>query len=148
MAVGFNKIILIGRLTRDPEVRYTPAGVPVAHFTLAVDRSRSSSKENETDFIDIVAWQKLAEICQQYLGKGRLVAIDGRLQIRNYEAKDGQKRKAVEVVASDMKILDSKPQKSESGSDSNSHTGTQNSGAQTGAGELEEEAVIQDDMPF
>lgn len=102
---SLNVVILAGRLTRDPELRYTPNGVPVAHFTLAVNRTRGSQKD-ETDFIDIVAWNKLAEICQQYLSKGRLVSVVGRLQIRNYETQDGQKRKAVEVIANDMQILD------------------------------------------
>lgn len=103
---SFNKIILIGRLTADPELRYTPSGAPVANFTIAVDRVRGKSGKDETDFINIVAWSKLAEICQQYLGKGRLVAIEGRLQIRNYETQDGRKGKAVEVIANEMQILD------------------------------------------
>src|SRR5438477_11010183 len=86
---SFNKVVLIGRLTRDPEMRYTHSGVSVCHFTLAVNRTRGAGKQEETDFIDIVAWQKLAEICQQYLTKGKLVAIDCRLQISRYEHKDG-----------------------------------------------------------
>lgn len=105
-----NQIVLIGRLTRDPELRYVPSGQPVASFTLAVDRSfKNASGERETDFIDVVAWRKLAETVTQYLGKGRLVAVVGRLQIRSYEMADGQKRKAAEVVANSVRFLDRKP---------------------------------------
>lgn len=101
---ALNKIILIGRLTSDPEIRYTPNGAPVASFTLAVDRK--FSKNDETDFIPVVAWRKLAEICGEYLHKGKLVAIDGRLQTRSYEDKDGNRRKSFDVVADEMQMLD------------------------------------------
>ncbi len=103
-----NRIILIGRLVRDPELRYTQNGTPVARFTLAVDRNRarSVSGEKETDFIDIVVWQKQAEVCANFLGKGRLVAVEGRLQIRAYETKEGEKRRAAEVVAQQVRFLD------------------------------------------
>lgn len=105
-----NQIVLIGRLTRDPELRYVPSGQPVASFTLAVDRSfKNANGERETDFIDVVAWRKLAETVTQYVGKGRLVAVVGRLQIRSYETQDGQKRKAAEVVANSVRFLDRKP---------------------------------------
>jgi len=104
----FNKVILIGRLTRDPELRYTTTGIQVATFTLAVDRQFTNRQsEKETDFIDIVVWQKLAETCANYLGKGRLVAVDGRLQTRSYDDKQGIRRKAFEVVANDVRFLDS-----------------------------------------
>ncbi len=103
----FNKIILIGRLTRDPELRYTPNGKAVASFTLAVDRNRTNqSGEREADFIDIVVWDKQAEVVANHLGKGRLVAVEGRLQIRSYETQDGQRRKAAEVVAQSVRFLD------------------------------------------
>ncbi|MDO4540386.1 MAG: single-stranded DNA-binding protein [Syntrophomonadaceae bacterium] len=98
-----NRIILIGRLTRDPELRYTANGTAVATFTLAVDRRYN---RDETDFIDIVVWRGLAENCAKYLGKGRLAAVEGRLQIRSYEAQDGQKRKVAEVVADEVRFLD------------------------------------------
>ncbi len=104
-----NKIVLIGRLTRDPELRYVPSGAPVASFTLAVDRPFANQQgERETDFIDIVAWRKLAEQAQQHLSKGRLVAVEGRLQIRSYETQDGQKRRVAEVVADGIRFLDRK----------------------------------------
>lgn len=103
-----NKVILIGRLTRDPELRYTQAGIPVASFSLAVDRpfTSQSSGEREADFIDIVAWRKLAETCANHLGKGRLVSVEGSLRVRSYETTDGQKRKATEVVADNIHFLD------------------------------------------
>jgi single-strand DNA-binding protein len=102
-----NRVILIGRLTQDPELRYTNSGTPVASFTLAVDRMRTSQTgERETDFINIVVWQKQAELCAQYLHKGRLAAVDGRLQIRTYENRDGQKVRVAEVVAESVRFLD------------------------------------------
>jgi single-strand DNA-binding protein len=104
-----NRIVLIGRLTRDPELRYVPSGHPVVSFTLAVDRSFANQQgERETDFIDIVAWRTLAEQVSQPLSKGRLVAVEGRLQIRSYETQDGQKRKVAEVVADGVRFLDRK----------------------------------------
>jgi single-strand DNA-binding protein len=104
-----NRIILIGRLTRDPELRYVPSGQPVAQFSLAVDRPfTNQAGERDTDFIDIVAWRKLAEQVSQHLTKGRLVAVEGRLQIRSYETQDGQKRKVAEVVADGVRFLDRK----------------------------------------
>lgn len=104
-----NRVVLIGRLTRDPELRYLPSGQPVATFTLAVDRPFSGSQgERKADFIPVVAWRKLAEQVSQHLAKGRLVAVDGRLQIREYETQDGQRRRAVEVVADHVRFLDRK----------------------------------------
>lgn len=99
-------MILIGRLTRDPELRYTPNGQPVANFSLAVDRKMS--KNDETDFIPVVAWRRLAEICNEFLHKGKLVSIEGRLQVREYEDKEGRRQRAFEVVAEDMQMLSSK----------------------------------------
>lgn len=105
-----NKVILIGRLTRDPEMRFTPANsVPVTTFTLAVDRPFTNQKgEREADFIRIVAWRKLAETCGNYLKKGMLIAISGRLQVRSYDGQDGQRRTIAEVVADDMQFLEKK----------------------------------------
>lgn len=101
-----NKVILIGRLTRDPELRYTPSGKAVCNFTLAVDRrTTNSSGEREADFIDIVVWNKQAEACANHLHKGHLAAVDGRLQIRSYEAQDGTRRRVAEVVANDVRFI-------------------------------------------
>jgi single-strand DNA-binding protein len=101
-----NKCILIGRLTKDPDLRYTQSGTAVATFTLAVDRPRRSDSEKETDFIPVVAWGKTAENCANYIGKGSLVAVEGRIQVRTYEAKDGGKRWVTEVVAGAVHFLD------------------------------------------
>ena len=102
-----NKVILIGRLTDDPELRYTPNGTAVCNFTLAVQRSfRNRQGEYDTDFIDIVVWRKQAENCANYLSKGRLVATEGRLQIRSYETDDGQRRRVTEVVANNVQFLE------------------------------------------
>lgn len=107
---SLNKVILIGRLTRDPELRYTPSGKPVTNFTLAVDRNRGGQgQERETDFIDCSVWQQAAEFASKYGSKGRLVCVEGRLQVRTWDDKDtGQKRKAFEVVCSDFRLLDRK----------------------------------------
>lgn len=116
-----NKIILVGRLTRDPEVRYNPNGKAIARFTIAVDRPVSGDKR-EADFIPVIAWDKLGEVCGNNLTKGRLVLAEGRLQIRNYETTDGQKRQAVEVVAQNIEFLDKKPQASQQGSQFNANS--------------------------
>lgn len=96
-----NKVILIGRLTNDPELRYTTNGTPVCNFTIAVNGER----QDETLFVKIIAWAKQAESCSEYLSKGRLVAVDGKLQIRSYEDREGNKRKTAEVVARQVKFL-------------------------------------------
>jgi single-strand DNA-binding protein len=104
----YNKAFLIGRLTRDPEKRFTPAGVPVTRFALAINRIAGRDREAEVDFINIVAWRKLAEICGDYLKKGRLVAIEGALRINNFTGRDGAKKTFVEVVADNMQMLERK----------------------------------------
>ncbi len=102
----FNRVILVGRLTKDPECRYTPSGKAVCSMRLAVDRNVPSGQGGqEADFVNIVAWEKLAETCTNNLQKGRLVLVEGRLQIRQYE-KDGQKREATEIVANAVRFLD------------------------------------------
>jgi len=103
-----NHVILIGRLTRDPELRYTPKGTAVTTFTLAVGRQFTNQDgEKEADFIPVVTWGKVAKNCADYIGKGRLVAVEGRIQVRWYE-KDKQKRKVTEVVAKKVQFLDYK----------------------------------------
>lgn len=104
-----NRVILIGRSTRDPELRYTANGTAVASFCLAVDRTyKNSNGEKETDFINIVAWNKLGELCGEYLAKGKQVALEGRLQIRSYEDNNGSKRTVAEVVADSVQFLSPK----------------------------------------
>lgn len=101
-----NKIILIGRLTRDPELRYTPNGAAVCSFTLAVDRPFTNQGGNrEADFINIVVWNKQGENCAKYLSKGRQAAVEGRLQIRSYEGNDGQRRYVTEVIADRVEFI-------------------------------------------
>lgn len=102
---SYNHIVLIGRVAAQPEQRYTQTGKPVTTFNLAVNRPTAKDQHPEADFIPIVAWQKLAEICGQYLGKGQLIAVDGRLATRSYTTQDGQKRKVYEVVANNMQML-------------------------------------------
>ena len=101
-----NRVILVGRLCQDPEIRYTHSGKAVANFSLAV--SRRAGQNEQTDFIPIVVWEKLAEICGNNLSKGRKILVEGMLQIRSYEAQDGQKRRVAEVVAQNVEFLDSK----------------------------------------
>lgn len=104
-----NRVVLIGRLTKDPELRYTPNGVAVTSFALAVDRNfKSAQGEKETDFINILVWRQLAENCANFLAKGKLAAVDGRLQIRSYEGQDGQKRTMAEVIAENVRFLSPK----------------------------------------
>ncbi|AIQ15226.1 single-strand DNA-binding protein [Paenibacillus forsythiae] len=103
-----NRVILIGRLTRDPELRYTPAGVAVTQFTLAVDRPfTSQGGEREADFIPVVTWRQLAETCANYLRKGRLTAVEGRIQVRNYENNEGKRVYVTEVIADNVRFLES-----------------------------------------
>lgn len=102
-----NKVILIGRLTKDVDLKYIQEGKAVANFTLAVDRPfKNQQGEKEADFIRIVVWGKQAENCGNYIRKGRLVAVSGRLQTRSYEAEDGQRKYITEVVAGEVKFLD------------------------------------------
>ncbi|GIO69317.1 single-stranded DNA-binding protein [Paenibacillus sp. JTLBN-2024] len=103
-----NRVILIGRLTKDPELRYTPAGVAVTQFTLAVDRPfTSQGGEREADFIPVVTWRQLAETCANYLRKGRLTAVEGRIQVRNYENNEGRRVYVTEVIADNVRFLES-----------------------------------------
>lgn len=109
--MSVNKVILVGRLGRDPETRYTGSGQAVANFTLATDstyKDRAGERQKRTEWHRIVAWGKLAEICQQYLKKGSQIYIEGRLQTREWEDKSGQKRSTTEIVASDMRMLGSR----------------------------------------
>ncbi len=128
-----NRVVLIGRLATDPELKYTPSGIAVTQFRLAVDRpmsaeARQSGQEKQADFISIVAWRQSAEFAANYLGKGRLVAVDGRLQIREYVTQDGQKRRDAEVVAENLKSLDRPKEGAEGGGGHNNDGGNSNDG--------------------
>src|SRR3990167_4237429 len=108
---SLNKVLLIGNLTRDPELRYTPSGAAVCTFAVATNRyyvASDGTKKEEAEFIKIVSWNKLAELCSQLLSKGRKVYVEGRLQTRSWETPDGQNRQTTEVVIDDMRILDSR----------------------------------------
>ncbi|OPL17247.1 MAG: single-stranded DNA-binding protein [delta proteobacterium ML8_D] len=113
MAKGLNKVLLIGRLGTDPEIRYTSDGTAVANFSMATNRSikRGDQWEEETDWHRIVAWRRLAEICGEYLRKGSNVFVEGQIRTRSWEDRDGNKRWTTEVVAKDMVMLDSKGDK-------------------------------------
>ena len=104
-----NRIIVMGRMTRDPELRRTNSGTAVASFTVAVDRDfKSQSGEKETDFIDVVAWRNTAEFVSKYFSKGRMAVVEGRLQLRDWTDKDGNKRRTAEIVADSVYFGDSK----------------------------------------
>ena len=108
MSRGLNKVMIIGHLGKDPEMRYTPSGSPVTTFNVATSRSWTTSdgeRRTETEWFTVVAWDRLAEICNQYLTKGRQVYIDGRLQSRSWEDKEGKRHTSVEVVANEMIML-------------------------------------------
>ena len=111
MARGLNKVLLIGNLGRDPEMKYTPQGQPVTTFSVAVSRRWQTPEgewKDETEWFRIVAWRKLAEQCNEFLRKGSKVYLEGRLQTREWQGQDGQNRQMVEVVANEMVILDSR----------------------------------------
>ena len=104
-----NRIIVMGRMTRDPELRRTGSGTAVVSFSLAVDRDfKSQSGEKETDFIDVVAWRNTAEFVSKYFSKGRMAVVEGRLQLRDWTDKDGNKRRTAEIVADSVYFGDSK----------------------------------------
>jgi single-strand DNA-binding protein len=113
MGRGLNKVMLIGNLGRDPEMRYTPSGRPVTSFSLAASRNWTSAdgeRHNETEWFNVVAWGNLAEICNQHLSKGQKVYVEGRLQTRSWEDENGQRHFRTEVVANEMVILTGRPE--------------------------------------
>lgn len=139
MSRGLNKVMVIGHLGRDPEMRYTPSGRPVTTFTVAVSRSWNTAdgeRRTETEWFNIVAWGNLAEICKQYLHKGQQVFIDGRLQTRRWEDKEGQKHTSVEVVANEMMMLGDRRDSSNQAQESEQ------------ASDVSEPVADEDDFPF
>ena len=124
-----NRIILMGRLTHDPELRRTQSDTPVCSFSLAVDRDYKRDGEKETNFIDIVAWRSTADFVSKYFTKGRMAVVEGRLQIRDWTDKEGGKRRSAEVIADNVYFGDSKPK--DSGSDVPAYDGEP--GAEFGA---------------
>ncbi len=128
-----NHIVIMGRLTRDPELRRTGSGIAVASFTLAVDRDfgKTETGERETDFIDIVAWRSSAEFVSKYFFKGRMAVVSGRLQIRNWIDKEGNKRRSAEVVADNIYFGDSKRDNQDNSYGAQSYGGQSYGGGQT-----------------
>ncbi len=117
MSRGLNKVMIIGHLGRDPEMRYTPSGRPVTTFTVATSRTWSTGdgeRHSETEWFNVVAWGNLAEICKQYLTKGQQVYVEGRLQTRRWEDNEGGKHTSVEIVANEMMILSERRENSQS----------------------------------
>ena len=149
-----NKILLIGRLTKDPELRYTQSGTAVASFTLAVNRSFANQNgEREADFINCVAWQKAAEFVSQYFKKGQQMALEGRLQVRSYDDNNGQRRWVTEVVTEKVEFVGSK----NGGNSGSNSAGSGSGGGNAGSGGADspsqlgwgEEIVFDDnDIPF
>jgi single-strand DNA-binding protein len=125
MSRGLNKVQIIGHLGKEPEMRYTPSGKPVTTFSVAVSRSWNSAdgeRHSETEWFNVVAWGNLAEICKQYLTKGQQVYIEGRLQTRRWDDKEGIKHTSIEVVANEMMMLGDRKDQNNSQSSSDSTT--------------------------
>jgi len=123
MSRGLNKVMIIGNLGRDPEMRYTPSGKPVTTFSVATSRTWNTSdgeKREETEWFNVVAWSSLAEICKQYLAKGQQVYIEGRLQTRHWDDQEGNKHTSVEIVANEMIILSERRESGESSTEAES----------------------------
>lgn len=144
-----NRITIMGRLTRDPELRHTQTGTAVASFTLAVDRDfkDKNSGEKATDFIDCVAWRQTAEFVSRYLSKGRMAVVEGRLQMRDWTDKDGNKRRSAEVVADNVYFGDSKKE-AEPGCNSAYNSAPAGYGADFGADQFEDLRGDDGELPF
>src|SRR5262245_50077815 len=148
--MSVNKAILVGRLGRDPETRYTSGGQAVCNFTMATDetyKDRAGERQKRTEWHKIVVWSKLAEICQQYLHKGSLVYIEGRITTRQWEDKEGQKRTSTEIVANEMRMLGSRADAAGAGAGS---TATGRGGdVDSHAGEdMPSSEISDEDIPF
>lgn len=154
MARSLNRVQLIGNLTRDPELRYTPTGAGVCTFSLATNRSWTDDKgekHEEADFHRIVAWSKLAELCNQFLTKGRKVYVEGRLSTRNWTAQDGSQKSTTEVVIDDMILLDNKGAQQETKETDGKKDASASSAQDTDKEEAHEaptDEVMPDDIPF
>ncbi len=145
MAGSYNRVILVGNLTRDPEMRYTQSGKGVAKFSLAVNNPRN---KEETTFVDIIAWDRLGETCNTYLKKGSNCLVEGRLVIRSYDDKDGNKRKATEVVIDNMQMLSSRRDDAEQGGGFNGgRSGAPASEPAAGGGDKFGDE-LEDEIPF
>lgn len=144
----FNKVVLVGRLCTDPELKYTPSGIAVANFRVAVDRRFMNAQgERETDFIDVVTWRQNAEFVNKYMTKGRLVLVEGQLQVRQWQTPDGQRRRNTEVVAENIRGLD-RPREQHEGEAATTVTASNPAHAHAGgAAAQREEFLPPDEMP-
>jgi single-strand DNA-binding protein len=149
-----NRVVLVGRLTKEPELKFTPNGVAVATFTLAVNRNFSNANgERETDFINCVVWRKPAENVANFLKKGSLAGVDGRIQTRNYDGQDGKRVYVTEVLAESVQFLDSKPRNEEGNTNTN---GNQQQRSQSQYSRVDDDPfngkgqinIQDDDLPF
>lgn len=144
-----NRVILVGRLTKDPELRYTPSGVAVANFTIAVNRTFSNQQgEREADFINVVVWRRAAENTANFVGKGSLVGIDGRLQTRSYDNNEGRRVYITEVVADSVQFLEPKGGKAAGGTSMNNDFMQQPGRPNKGANQDFGNPFEQDNDPF
>ena len=154
MARSLNRVQLIGNLTRDPELRYTPQGTAVCSFSIATNRNWTTDtgeKKEEVEFHRIVAWNKLAELCSQFLVKGRKVYVEGRLSTRNYTGQDGSQKSTTEIVISDMILLDNKRQEGEHAEievPEEKTVAVKKAKKEASSVEAEEEIIPPDDIPF
>lgn len=145
MARSINQVILMGRLTRDPEQRTTTSGKTVVSFSLAVDRA---GQDDQADFFDITAWEKLGELVMQYLAKGRRVLVQGRLRQDSWDDKEtGKKRSRVEVTATDVTFLDG-PSDGQSGSSSGNNSSRTNQPSQPAADDIDDKPIDLSEIPF
>jgi single-strand DNA-binding protein len=143
--MSLNRVVLVGRLTKDPELRFTPNGIAVTTFTLAVNRPfKNANGEQEADFINIVVWKKAAENVANYTSKGSLVAIDGRIQTRSYENKDGQRVYVTEVVADSVQFLETKKREAQQQNSQQRYTSDPGTPFQGG----QPVDISDDDLPF
>lgn len=153
MAGDLNRTILIGRLTRDPELRYTPAGAAVASFTVANNRTYtvSGEKKEQVSYFDCVAWSKMGEIITEYCKKGHRIALEGRLQQRRWDDQDGNKKSKIELVVENFQFLTSKGGGEDStynSAPSQLNSRSQSAPADTGSGQYEDNPFSDDDIPF
>jgi single-strand DNA-binding protein len=149
--MSVNRAILVGRLGRDPETRYTSAGQAVCNFTLATDetyRDRNGERQKRTEWHRIVVWGKQAEIAQQYLRKGSLVFVEGRIQSRQWDDREGQKRTTVEIVANNFRMLGGRGEGGTGGSAGTGDMEPQTAAAAAGAEEMPSTEISDEDIPF
>ena len=146
-----NRVFLVGRLGRDPEQRFTSSGTPVTNFSIATDerwKDQSGERQTRTEWHQIVVWGRLAEICSQYLNKGKLVFIEGRLQTREWDDRDGNRRRTTEIVASDMQMLGSRSEEQGMRESAPSAPAPEAGSANQGVGDQGDVEISDDDIPF